>query len=261
MKIRLDVNIIDAETSIQFDDNQTTIKIVDVSKFDFNIKQPALYILLNDSVVKYIGQTIDNRLKDNQTFDKVIVIMCQNVEGLEYLEHVLVNDQVSIESNHKENQKNDASEYKDKILFVLKNFGYDLLITEKKTKQLDKPHTGKARHKWTKEISKIEFTAKFRDGEGKAIWKSRSELVLLAGAKLTPNPQLNKDGTINYSSQLAQKFRDDYSDKIVDNITIVDIVFPSPNVLGIFLFYGGQNTWSELKDSNGKSLDEWSIVD
>jgi hypothetical protein len=28
----------------------------------------------------------------------------------------------------------------------------------------------------------------------------------------------------------------------------------------MFVFFGGQNTWAELKDSNGKTLDEWSKI-
>jgi DnaD/phage-associated family protein len=124
-----------------------------------------------------------------------------------------------------------------------------------------KSRSEKARHKWTKEISQIKFTAKSKGGEGIAIWRTRNELVLLSGAKLVNDPQLNKDGTKNFSAQLAEKVRSDHSDKIVDNVTTEDIVFPSPNILGIFLFFGGQNTWIELKDENGKSLDEWSRID
>ena len=124
----------------------------------------------------------------------------------------------------------------------------------------DNSSFSKARHKWTKEISNIQFTGKLRGGSGTAVWQKRDELVLLSGAKLAKDPQLNKDGSINFSAKFARTLRLEYADKIKDNITVEDIIFKSPNMLGMFVFYGGQNTWAELKDEDGKSLDEWSIV-
>ena len=271
MEIKLNVYITDSETNIQFDDSKNIIKILDVSDFEFNVSQSTLYFVLNNNDIRYIGQTIDNYLPKEQNFDKVITITVPSEVNLEYLKYAfikeaiengitLVNKQTSIVSKLSDNQKNDTNEYKDKIVFILQNFGYDLFRLKKNVKPIDKPHSAKARHKWSKEISKIKFTAKSKGGEGVAIWQSRDELVLLSGAKLVEDPQMNKDGTINYSAQFAQKLRSDHLDKIVDNITTVDIIFPSPNQLGLFLFFGGQNTWIELKDSNGKTLDEWSIV-
>jgi len=114
-------------------------------------------------------------------------------------------------------------------------------------------------HKWSKEVSTIEFTFTDRGSEGIAIWQKRKELLLKAGAKLTPDPQLNKDGTLNFSAKVAKTLRADHQDKIKDGVTTEDIIFPSPNELGIFLRFGGENTWTGLKDKNGKSLHEWSV--
>lgn len=119
----------------------------------------------------------------------------------------------------------------------------------------------KPRHKWSKEISQIEFTIKLRGGEGKAIWQTRDKLVLISGAKLATEPQRNKDGSMNFSAQFAEKLRMDYANKVKNGVTTTDIIFKSPNQLGLFLLFGGQNTWAELKDKNGKSLDDWSRVD
>ena len=115
-------------------------------------------------------------------------------------------------------------------------------------------------HKWSKEISEIEFTFSDWGSEGKVIWQKRKELLLKAGAKLTPDPQLNKDGTVNFSAKVAKTLRADHADKINDFVTTEDIIFPSPNELGIFMRYGGENTWESLKDKNGKSLNDWSKV-
>jgi hypothetical protein len=272
VEIKLDVYINDSEINIQFDDNQSTIKILDASNLDFKVSEASLYFLLNENEVRYIGQLVDNYLQKDKNLDKVIIVTVPPKVNLEYLEYAfikeviqdeitLVNKQTLAEPKISENQKSDTNEYKDKILFILKSFGYDLFKLKNNEKLTSKSGSGKARHKWSKEISKIKFIAKLKGGEGEAIWQKKDELVLLSGAKLVADPQMNKDGTMNYSAQFAQKLRLDHLDKIVDNVTIADIVFPSPNQLGIFLFFGGQNTWVELKDSNGKSLDDWSRVD
>jgi hypothetical protein len=114
-------------------------------------------------------------------------------------------------------------------------------------------------HKWNKGLVDIEFTFSDRGSEGKVYWISRKELLLKAGAKLTADPQLNKDGTLNYSAKVAKGFRAEHADKIKDGFTTEDIIFPSPNELGIFLRYGGDNTWTNLIDKNGKSLDDWAV--
>ena len=116
-------------------------------------------------------------------------------------------------------------------------------------------------HKWKAELSDIEFTFSDWGSEGKVFWQRRKELLLKAGAVLTPDPQLNKDGTVNFSAKFAKTLRADHADKIKDGVTTEDIIFPSPNELGIFLRYGGENTWVSLKDKDGKSLHDWSKVE
>jgi len=116
-------------------------------------------------------------------------------------------------------------------------------------------------HKWRKEISEIEFTFSDRGSEGKVFWQKRKELLLKAGAKLTADPQLNKDGTLNFSAKFAKTLRADHQDAIENGVTTKDIIFPSPNEIGIFLRFGGENTWLSLKDKDGKTLHDWSKVE
>ena len=118
----------------------------------------------------------------------------------------------------------------------------------------------KDRHKWSKEIAEIEFTFNDEGSSGLVIWKKRDQLVLKAGAKLNPNPELKKDGSLGFSALMAEKLRDDRAKSIVDYTTTEDLTFPSPNQLGLFLRYGGANSWLNLKDKDGKTLDEWSKV-
>jgi len=125
---------------------------------------------------------------------------------------------------------------------------------------LRKENVMKDTHKWRKEISEIEFSFKDRGSDGKVFWQHRKELLLKAGAVLTKDPQLNKDGTLNYSAKFAKSLRADHEDKIKDCVTTEDIIFPSPNEIGIFLRFGGDNTWLSLKDKDGKTLHDWSVV-
>lgn len=290
MEIRLDVMINEFKTIIMFDNKQNNIQILDIddinnfSDFDTDINssnsEKNILFLLSDNKIKKVYKSTDKIIFKNPKIDKVIIISVPSkidIENLEYaflkeafenniklengFEGKFIENELSNKSNFWEEQEYDINEYKDKVLVILQRFGYNILKEENKAKLTDtKAPNLKARHKWSKEVSNIKFTAKLRGGEGCAIWKSKDELVLLAGAKLVKDPQLNKDGSVNFSAQLTEKFRLDYADKIVDNITTEDIIFKSPNQLGIFLFYGGQNTWQELKDSSGKSLDEWSVI-
>jgi len=118
----------------------------------------------------------------------------------------------------------------------------------------------KDKHKWNKEIADIEFSFNDCGSAGTVIWEKRDKLILKAGAKLNINPELKKDGSLNFSAIVAEKLRTDNADKIVDNVTTENIVFPSPNTLGLFMRYGGANTWISLKDKNGKTLHEWSKI-
>lgn len=276
MEIRLDVMINDFKTIIRFDDNQNIIQILNTSKIDLNniteINNNNVYLFFCDTNLVHIDKTLDADLFKKIKFDKIIAISVPNNLDVDCLEYVFLKEalQNNVELKHigeinelefSKLQEINLNGYKDKVLVILQSFGLNGFKVQNKAKLIDaKAPNLKARHKWSKEVSNIKFTAKLRGGEGCAIWKSKDELVLLSGAKLVKDPQLNKDGSVNFSAQLAEKFRLDYADKIVDNITTEDIIFKSPNQLGIFLFYGGQNTWQELKDSNGKSLDEWSVI-
>lgn len=270
MEINLDVYLTESSVKIEFDNKKSNIEILKTD--NYSVSNNCLYFLLNDTYIVHIGQVIDNTLIENKDFDKIISIKPSNEINLNYLEYLFISEasknkivlnsgSSKLDTDISDNQKDLTSEYKDKILFILYNFGYKLFKNEETTKIKEKPQSGKVRHKWTKEISQIKFIAKSKNGEGAAIWQSKDKLVLLSGAKLVEDPQLNKDGSINFSAQFAQKLRADFADKIVNYYTTEDIVFPSPNQLGLFLFYGGQNTWIELKDEKGRSLDELSRID
>ena len=46
-----------------------------------------------------------------------------------------------------------------------------------------------------------------------------------------------------------------------DFVTTEDIVLKSVNEVGLFLYFAGTNSWLELVDENGKTLNEWTVVE
>lgn len=150
------------------------------------------------------------------------------------------------------NQQNVVNDFQGNVFQLLENFGYPMGKVKKKP--------AKAQHRWNKQVSEIPFYINYSDATGEAIWQKRNELLLKKGAKLKMEVPLNKDGSVGYSARFTEKLRDDYADKINGDTTTEDIIFKSVNELGIFLYYAGTNGWLVLKDQNGKTIDEYTVV-
>lgn len=85
-------------------------------------------------------------------------------------------------------------------------------------------------------------------------------MLIKAGATLVKDPPLNKDGSLGYAAKYGQKLRDDYKDKISGTTTIEDIIVKSVNEASLLLYFAGTNSWLEIVDEHGKSIDEWTRV-
>lgn len=59
---------------------------------------------------------------------------------------------------------------------------------------------------------------------------------------------------------MGTQLREEQKDKIKDFITTEDIILKSVNEVGLFLYYGGTNSWLILKDKDNKTIDEWSTL-
>lgn len=139
------------------------------------------------------------------------------------------------------------------VQLVLQKFGYSLGQDQKKK-------GGKPRHKWTKEIAAIPFYVDYSDSTATVFWHKRTEMLIKAGAKLKTEVPLNKDGSVGFSARFAQKLRSEHQAEFKDGYTTADIVLKSVNEVGLFLYFGGTNSWLQLKDENGKSINEWTVV-
>lgn len=145
-----------------------------------------------------------------------------------------------------------AAKYQKELFEILATFGYENEKVKKKP--------AKAQHRWNKKVSEIPFYIDYNDSKGEVVWQKRNEMVLKAGAKLKQEIPLNKDGSVGFSARLTEKLRADHADKISNFTTTEDIVLKSVNEVGIFLYYAGTNGWLVLKDKDGKTIDEYTVV-
>ncbi|MGC6768197.1 hypothetical protein ACYSNR_14020 [Enterococcus sp. LJL128] len=268
MEIKAEVIISEKKVCIQLPEALGKIVISEKVKKKLVIDEPAVYVLLKDKAVVSIGlaETAVQALTDyNQSI--LFIPPVWDVEP-DYLKQFLLTvaiengvysgeelETIKIPVNHEKALRS----YVEQISLVLEKFGVSLNKKVEPEKVKAKP--AKARHRWTKEVSQIEFTVAFRESKGTVFWQKRNEMLLKAGAILKKEPELNKDGSLGYSGKYGEKLRADYQDKIKNFKTTEDIVLKSVNELGLFLYFGGTNGWLELKDADGKTMNEWTVVE
>ena len=137
------------------------------------------------------------------------------------------------------------------ILTLLERVGYSM--TQKKGP--------KARHKWTKEISSTPFYVDTRSSTATVYWQKRNEMRIEKGATLMAEYPLNKDGSVGFSAKMGEKIRSEHQDKISNCVTTDDIILKSVNEVGLFLYYAGTNSWLELKNNQGQTIHELTVVE
>ncbi|WP_054746062.1 hypothetical protein [Amylolactobacillus amylophilus] len=71
---------------------------------------------------------------------------------------------------------------------------------------------------------------------------------------------MNKDGSIGLNQRMGEKLRDEQRDKFMNLVTTEDIILKSVNEVSLFLYFAGTNSWLVLKDQNGKTIDEYTVV-
>ena len=86
-------------------------------------------------------------------------------------------------------------------------------------------------------------------------------MLIKAGATMMPEAPLNKDGSVGFSARFGEKLRDERKGQFKDFVTTEDIILKSVNEVGLFLYFAGTNSWLELVDKNGKTLNEWTVVE
>ena len=117
---------------------------------------------------------------------------------------------------------------------------------------------GKRKHHWTKKVQNIAFKVNFQASEALVYWQRRNEMLIKKGAVLRTEIPLNKDGQKGFAVRMGEKIRSENRDKISNGILKQDVILRSVNEVGLFLYFGGTNSWKVLKDKDGKTIEEWS---
>lgn len=265
MELKLNVTINENKTIIQLADNQGTIEIIKGNTLA--VEKPILYLAVHEGQINEIGNVAAGELTPKGECDQLLTISSTWEMELDYLTQLMIEEakEAGIELATQErdevkvpaNARKATKAYLKIITTVLGTFGYPL--TRKATTSAKKK-PGKAQHRWNKEVSQIEFYVKSRESQATVIWQKRNEMLLKAGAKMKPQAELNKDGSVGFSAKMGEKIRFDHQGQFKDFVTTEDIILKSVNEIGLFLYFGGTNSWLELLDENGKSIDEYTVV-
>lgn len=119
---------------------------------------------------------------------------------------------------------------------------------------------GKPRHRWSKEIAEIPFYVNHNGAKAEIYWQKRNEMLIKKGATLMADPPLNKDGSLGFAAKFTLGLRRDHADSLKGNKTTQDIVLKSVNEVGNFLYFAGTNSWLVLKDKDGKTINEYTVI-
>lgn len=253
MKLAVEIN--SNETVVTLPDGQGKITVSSMIKAETD----AVNLYLKDG--KLTG--VQNRPKANQA-DGVIHIEPTQEQEANYLAKSFSEfavEQGLFKKDSLENikipgdQRVTIEEFRDLILTVLNGLGFrSLFIPKKKFK-------GKPIHRFTSQISQIPFYIEHDGAKATVYWQKRNEMLIKAGAVMKPKPTLNKDGSLGFSAKFALKLRSDHEGDFKDFVTTKDIVLKSVNEVGLFLYFAGTNSWLVLRDADGKSINEWTVVE
>ncbi|MGM0237872.1 hypothetical protein [Enterococcus sp. AZ103] len=232
--------------------------MISISSNPSNI--PLNHLLLYTKNRQLNGIGIDNH-QPSVDFDTLITISCDFDFPLadygEFFYQQLTDAKLTIAREFPakkipQNYINQLDDFYESVATILTAFGYPM----KKIKKAP----AKAQHRWRKEISTVEFFIDYNEAKGTAIWQKRKELKLLAGATLKKEPPLNKDGSLGFAAKFTQSLRAEHAKQIKNFTTTEDIIFKSVNEIGNFLYFAGTNSWLILKDVNGKTIDDYTLV-
>ncbi|WP_086350742.1 hypothetical protein [Candidatus Enterococcus clewellii] len=271
MEIKLNVLIEEDRTTIQFGNESGTIEIIKKENEEIVTKQPAVCFLLKQRAIVDIIRTNEKLLVDKEDFDEVIAVTPSWEIELPYLEQFLIvearKNGLPLEGSLDEvkvpgNRKKTVAAYGAQLLQVLQVFGYKLKpIIQPEVAKESKSKSTKARHRWSKAISEIEFFIDTRESKATVLWQKRNEMLLKAGAQMMPSAPLNKDGSLGFAAKMGEKIRADHAGQIKEFKTTEDVILKSVNEVGLFLYFGGTNSWLEMVDKEGKTINEWTVID
>ncbi len=247
------------QTHIQLIDFNISILIQETEILPKNLVPAALHLIYKDEQLLDIS---DNPQTKKGSFNQLISITPPIDIEFDYFKRSMINlaleNGVSLPGGTieavPENMMKVIAPMEEAITLILGKFGHVLAPVKKKTAP------AKARHKWTKEVSEIEFKIDTRGSLATVMWIKRNQMLIKKGATMMKEAPLNKDGSVGFSAKMGDKIRSEHEEQFKNFVTTEDILLKSVNEVGLFLYYGGTNSWLEMIDASGKTLNEWTVV-
>ena len=251
------------KTVITSDSLETVLTLSNIKTIPSKLNEDSTYLLYEDKTPIFIGSK-----KELTTFEKkgnflVEIQTKQDIEPI-YLNRMLKTEALEqglsltgeVDFSVPANITSTFKELLSNMLLILEKMGYPLQAVEKK-----KSKPAKARHKWTKEVSEKEFFIDTRSSKATVMWIKRNQMLIKKGATMMKEAPLNKDGSVGFSAKTGDKIRSENLDKFKNFVTTEDIILKSVNEVGLFLYFAGTNSWLEMIDKDGKTLNELTVVE
>ncbi|MFW7369933.1 hypothetical protein [Vagococcus fluvialis] len=242
---------------------ETVLTLSNIKTIPSKLNEDSTYLLYEDKTPIFIGSK-----KELTTFEKkgnflVEIQTKQDIEPI-YLNRMLKTEALEqglsltgeVDFSVPANITSTFKELLSNMLLILEKMGYPLQAVEKK-----KSKPAKARHKWTKEVSEKEFFIDTRSSKATVMWIKRNQMLIKKGATMMKEAPLNKDGSVGFSAKMGDKIRSENLDKFKNFVTTEDIILKSVNEVGLFLYFAGTNSWLEMIDKDGKTLNELTVVE
>lgn len=247
----------------KFSNEKITLQLNDLGIINYYAGKPeevddeSIFIVLDQKNV--IGLSIGDVSGMDAATNFIEIIVPENIiapDFFYYLTKQLKQDGYNLNVDYKMTISAESArlyqKYWETILPLLKAFG--LQIIEHK-------RPAKPRHKFNQALAETPFTVDYLDSRATVYWLKRNEFVIKKGATLVEHAPLTKAGVIGFAGKFGLRLRDEHQEQIKGNTLMEDITLRSVNEVGTFLYFAGTNSWLQLKDPDGKTLNELTIVE
>ncbi|KRM11977.1 hypothetical protein ABTQ33_00820 [Paucilactobacillus suebicus] len=245
MTIELKVSMSETKTKVELPDEQGTLIF---SSKPIEIPDHGIQLFINES---YLVSVDDEPKK----YDEVLTIQLPWSIEPKLVGRVMQNRIGETEIKVPQSQIKAMQSYLDMLTKTTARLG---VVLSKKA--VAKKDPAKPRHKFYKDMVNMPFKVNRNGSEATVFWTASKEMTVKAGAKLTGEKIMNKDGSMRYGTKYGEKLRADHADAIDGLVTTKDVKLRSVNEVGLFLYYGDTNGRLELINEYGQTLNELTIV-
>ncbi|MCH4168920.1 MAG: hypothetical protein LKF42_06690 [Streptococcaceae bacterium] len=123
---------------------------------------------------------------------------------------------------------------------------------------INKAPKSKTIHRFNKRFAEMPLYINYQGIKATVFWEKNNQMRILKGANLKKDFTLTAKGEKSFSDKFGESLRLENHSAIRDFILIEDVVLKSVNEVGLFLYFGGTNSWQVLMNEQGQTLDELS---